>query len=108
NGDSQGEIARGIRGRAVDDHGVGSPGPALREDGHRVEVAEGDEVDVATGGRLGQLGRVVPGGEAELARIGGLREGIVVQAQAAHEGEGGEAAGVTEDLVPAGGGMTAP
>jgi hypothetical protein len=40
----------------------------------------------------------MPGREADLARVGGRRHGIVVEAQPAHEGERREAIGLREDL----------
>jgi len=74
----------------VDDDRVGFPRPARREDAHRVEVADGHEVHITSFLSVGEPGRVMPRREAELPRIDGRAERIVVEAEAAHEGERGQ------------------
>jgi hypothetical protein len=83
----------------VHEDGVGRPGAARGEERDGIEVPRGHEVDVAARVRGAQMGRVVPGGVADLARVRGRRERVVVEAQAAHQGERSEAIGLAEDLA---------
>ena len=106
-GHAEREIAAPIGRRGVDEHGVGRPRAAGAEQGHRVEVARGDEVHVAPRLGLGQARRGMPRGPPQLSRVGRRREGIVVEPQPAHERERSEAVGLPHDLAQEGGGIAA-